>query len=188
MSQRKATTLMIVGIVGFSALFVGAFMVPGHRRLTAKQDQVVAGSNEVRDLQQDLGSVSDLYAAIVDLESQLKADRRRLPNDRSVGDFLSDLADALSQCDVADYVVQPLPVLEVNPDAVPDSHAVAARTRVIPFKVEFDGTFAQTFEMMGRIEAFRRSTHVAGLRIANDKNQLGRLRVEMELHTYQYDG
>lgn len=188
MSQQKATILMIVGVLGVSALFVGAFMVPGHRRLMEKQDQIVAGSNEVRDLQQDLGSVSDLYAAIVDLESQLKEDRRRLPSERSVGDFLSDLADALSQCNVMDYVVQPLPMLEVAPDAVPESHAVAARTRVIPFKVVFDGTFAQTFDVMGRIESFRRSTHVAGLRIVNDKNQLGRLHVEVELHTYQYDG
>lgn len=188
MSQRKATTLMIVGIVGFSALFVGAFMVPGHRRLKEKQEQVVAGSNEVRDLQQDLGSVSDLYAAIVELESQLKEDRRRLPSERSVGDFLSDLADALSHCNVMDYVVQPLPVLEVKPGTVPESHAVAAGTRVLPFKVVFDGTFAQTFDVMGRIESFRRSTHVAGLRIVNDKDQLGRLHVEVELHTYQYDG
>ncbi len=188
MSQRKATILMIVGIVGFSALFVGAFMVPGHRRLSDKQSRIVTGSNEVRDLQQDLGSVSDLYAGIIKLESQLKEDRRRLPSDRSVGDFLSDLADALGQSEVVDYVVQPLPALEVHRNRVPDSHAVMAQTLVIPFRVEFEGTFAQALDILNRVEDFRRSTHVADLRMFNDKNHLGRLRIQIELHTYQYDG
>jgi len=185
-SMRKLNLVVVLAVCVVTAAFGLALVRPGLAELKACEDQVAAEQTKVQQTQDELGSISGLYASILRLDEEVRDFRLRLPAERRFGEFLSELSQCLEESAVTDYAVQPKPVLAVVDPNLPASLRLAAGSNILPVNVSFRGTFSQVFTFLSNVESLPRLVRVESFRLVNDENRPGKVKVDMTLHTYQY--
>lgn len=188
MSMLKLNLVAVLAVCGLTAAFGLGLVRPGLGELAASQNQVADEQAKVQQAQNELGSVSNLYASIMQLDEAVRDFRSRLPAERRLGEFLSDLSASLEKHRVADYMVQPKPVLKVEDSRLPLSLKLVSGASILPVNVSFRGTFTQVFEFLSDVEGLPRLVHVESVKLTNDEEYPGKVGVDITLHTYQYDG
>ena len=141
-------------------------------------------SKQVELAQREVGDVSELYASILRLNEKTKSFRERLPVSRRLGEFRNDLEHCLRNSGITYYRPQELQAMEVNPEKLPASLALAEGTTILPIKLSFGAKFSQVFEFLKRLESLERLAHVESMEIENSEEQAGQLSVQMIIHAY----
>ncbi len=188
MSVLKLNLAVVLVVCVLTIAFGLGLLRPGLSELRACQDQIADEQAKVQESQNQLGSIGDLYASIMQLDEEVRNFRVRLPVERRFGEFLSELSRSLDNSRITDYMVQPKPVLKVEALTLPESLKLAAGMSILPVNVSFRGTFAQAFEFLSEVEQLPRLVRVEALKLINDENRPGKVSVEVTLHTYQYEG
>ncbi len=184
MSKLKLNLIAVGVVVLLTAGFAFGFVVPGVRKLRGQRDRVAAEAAQVRADQRQLGNVSELYESIVELDKTMGDFRARLPEQRSFGDFLNSVSDNLKQAHVEGFSVHPKPAVELDESRLPPPLAIAKGTILLPVRISFDGTLAQVVDFQRRMEALPRLSHVESMKLTNDEDRPGVVRVDLLLITY----
>lgn len=179
--------LIVVGLVLVStAAFAWGLLIPGEKELSHRYERIDVELDQVARLQHEVGSVSDLYASILALDQEVSGFRRRLPADRKLGEFLSDLSRCLESSGIADYSIQPKPAIELDAERLPEEFKLAKGTTILPVHLTFDCSFATVFQFLDCVESLQRVSHLEAMNIENHESTPGQLSVKLELHAYHH--
>lgn len=184
MSMFKLNLVIIGVVLATAAAFTWGMFLPGLDELRERRGRISAGLDEIAQTQRAVGDVGSLYASIQSLNEEMRNFREQLPTERRFGEFLNDLSGCLEQSKIADYAIQPMPLMVVDPVQLPEDLKLAEGTVILPVRVLFDSSFEYVFDFLSRMESLKRVCHVESLELVNDESRPGHVRIEMELHTY----
>lgn len=179
--MNMAAVGIVIVLGGAFALF---FLRPGVQKLDAARNDAAQQVERVKEKQAALGSVSDLYASILELGRQMMDFRKQLPSDRQFGEFLNYLSESFRRCHIENYVVEPKPALIIEKTSVPEDLTLLAGTTVLPVRIEFQTDFPAMVKFLNRLEKNTRLSHVESIKLVNDEVKPGRVKADMVLHTY----
>jgi Tfp pilus assembly protein PilO len=188
MSIRRLNVIVVGSVLGLTALFLAALLLPGVRDLRRQRARIGEELQAVAARQQEVGHVGELYASNLEMERQVREQRRQLPADRQFGEFLNALSESLRRRKIGQYVVQPGPEQTLDEARLPDPLRVAAGTAILPVRISFEGSFAQVFDFLKDVEDLPRLSHVESMKVRNDEHGPGRVRAEIVLHTFHQPG
>jgi len=184
------TLRMNIGVVALVLVSTGAFawglLIPGEKKLRKQYDQIDTELEQVARLQLEVGSVGDLYASILALDREVSGFRQQLPAERKLGEFLSDLSRCMESSGIVDFSIQPRPVIEVDPERLPDDFKLAKGTAILPVQLNFEGSFANVFQFLDCVESLQRVSHLETMNMDNHESTPGHLTVKLELHVYYH--
>lgn len=184
MSIVRLNLIVIGAVVAVTSSFACGLLIPGMGALAQARADLSRKIATVRADQEKVGSVSDLYASIMDMDEQMWDFRKRLPAERQFGEFLNELSENLRKSGIDDYLVQPRPGRPLDGTKLPASMKLAKGTIILPVSVSFRGSFEALFDFLKKMESLSRLSHVANLKMVNDENGPGRVGVEVVFHTY----
>ncbi len=179
---------MNVGAVAVVLVLTGAFvfglLMPGLKELNAARAELANKVSTVAAAQQNADDLTELYQSILQMRERARDQRRRLPVDRQIGEFLKDLSENLKKCGIDDYTVQPRRPQLLEAAGLPAELQLVDGTTVLRVGVSFVASFPQTFEFLRAMQEQPRLFHVESLNLAGGGAAPGRLEVEMVLNTY----
>lgn len=185
MTTTKLNLAAIGAVLVLAATFALGFLRPGLRRLASTQDLVVEKLSAVRDKQQSLGDVSQLYASIVEQDLQMHDIHAQLPARRRFGEFLRDLSNYLEENGIADFLVEPQLPQPIDDQNVPTSLRFVSGTHVLPVQLSFDCSAEQLVAFLDAVESLSRLSQVDKLLVKNHDSDPGRVSVELTITAYQ---
>jgi len=186
MTLRKLNLIVVGGVVGLTGLFAAALFLPRTKQLKHLREDLSQRSQAVRAEQEQIGNVSEIYAAILEMDRRKEDDRRKLPLERQFGDFLKALSDRLGQAGIEQNVVKQKPEYRLDDAKLPAELKRAKGTGILPVRVSFDSTPGQLFEFIKSVESMPRLSHVGSLEVANDETNPGRVHADITLHTFYH--
>jgi len=184
MTIRKLNIIVIATVVVLTGAFVGVLLMPGAKELKRRREELAQQMRAVRDEQQRIGNVSEIYAAILEMDHRLADYQQRLPPERQFGEFLQSLSDRLKMAGIDQNMVMQKPEQGLDDSKLPASLKSAHGTGILPVQVSFDSTFNQLFDFLKSVEMMPRLSHVESLSVANDEASPGRVHADITLHTY----
>ncbi|MBI5765118.1 MAG: type 4a pilus biogenesis protein PilO [Planctomycetes bacterium] len=184
MTLKKLNLTVAGSAIGATAIFLGALVIPGTKKLNAQRTAVKEQLIAVQQEQQAIGNVADVYASLVELTNRNRDFRKKLPVERQFGEFLQALSDTMNRHGIEEGAVQQKAELQVDATALPTHLALIKGTGILPVEVGFDATFQQLFDFLSGVQALPRLSHVESLKITNDEQSPGRIHAELVLHTY----
>ena len=184
MNSMKLNVIAVGTVVVLTAGFGFGVVRPGLKEVQAQHEQLTTEALHVRDEQQCVGDIADLYASIVALNARMQDFRRRLPEGREFGEFLNQLAENLRKSSIDDYTVEPRQAVLVDEAKLPESLSNVRGTHLLPVRVEFEGRFENIVEFIHLLEALPRLSHVENVRMVNRESRPGHVGVEFVIHTY----
>ena len=184
MSTMKLNLIIVGVVVTLTAGFAAGLLIPGVRDLDQARQEVADKLAVVQTEQQQVGNVSELYSSILQMDVQLTDFRKRLPEDRQFGEFLNDLSENLKRNQIDEYIVQPRPARPLDETKLPADRKLAKDTVILPVSVAFETSFTKLFEFLKSMEAMPRLYHVESLKVVNDEQRPGTVKVELGLQTY----
>ena len=184
MTARKLNVLSIVFVLGLTAVFVWGFALPGVRNLHELQDKATTELQVVEQERRELGDVSRLYASILELNEEVSSFEKRLPTDRMLGDFLSELSHCIASANIDDFAIQPKQELRLDEARLPAELTPAAGTIVLPVNVSFEGSFVEVCNLLDGIEKLDRLAHIEHVDIVNSEERPGHAMAAVVVHAY----
>jgi Tfp pilus assembly protein PilO len=168
-TEQVITAAAMFGVV---ALFIVCVHLPRQRTLNELCGQI-------RDLDQKLSQARQRCAVLMPLTRRVEALRahagdleERLPGDGRVGDFLQQLTEQLQQAQLASLEVRPAAPLQ------------AQRYTELPIRLGFQGTFANIYSFLGRLEGLARTKRIVELNLAADAAKPDVVRADMVLSIF----
>lgn len=180
----RLNLIVVLSVSAVTCAFFFGLLMPGLGELERQRAEVKALSAAVEAEQDLVGNVSETYASILVLEKQMENFRELVPRRRRFGEFLSSLSDQLRGARIRDYVVKPLPPLELVADQLPETVRLTAGTTILPVHVEFDADLEKVFDLLSRVDRMPRLSSVESMSLASADDRPGALHVKITLHTY----
>ena len=141
-------------------------------------------ADQVEEEQRRIGSASETYSAILELERALRGFRERVPAERRFGEFLSTLSECLKSAGVDDYVVKPRPARRIDADRLPADLEQIRGATILPVHVAFGGRLAKCFEFVRQVESLTRTAVVESMTLRADQAESPELLMDVVIHTY----
>jgi Tfp pilus assembly protein PilO len=186
MTLRKLNLIVVGGVVFLTGLFVAALFMPRTNHLKQVREEASRRSQAVRAEQEKIGNVSEIYAAILEMDRRREDNRCKLPVQRQFGEFLKALSDRLVLAGIEENVVRQKPEFRLDDDRLPPELKRARGAGLLPVHVAFDSAPNQFFDFLKSIESLPRLSHVETLVVANDETNPGRVHAEITLHTFYH--
>ena len=184
MTIMRLNLIVLVTVVVLTGGFVAGLLVPGVKDLRRVRQEVTEQVGAVQAAQGQVGNVSELYASILRTGEQLADFRLHLPEDRQFGEFLNDISENLKRCEIVEYVVQPRPARQLDDSRLTPSFKLAKGTVILPVFVSFETDFGKLFDFLKHMETLPRLFHVESMKLSNNEEQPGLVKVELILQTY----
>ena len=186
MSAMRMNLVVIGVVLALSGTFALALMLPGTKKMSAKQAEVSDALKEVQNKQAELGNVSELYASIQAMDQQTKDYREKLPEDKAFGEFLRAVSANLKKEGIEDFVVQPHEPMSIDDTRLSPSYLSAKGTIVLPVSLQFETDLGKLFGFLSQMDKLTRLSTVENMTLLNNENKPGHVAVEMMVHTYQH--
>jgi Tfp pilus assembly protein PilO len=186
MSVLRLNAMVIGVVLALTGGFVIGLLLPGNRKLSARQAEVNSVLQDVKGKQEELGNVGDLYGSIQALDQQMKDYRQKIPADKAFGEFLRDVSGNLKKQGIEDFVVQPRAPLSIDSTNLPHVYQPAAGTVILPVSLQFESSMDKLFGFLASMDELKRISNVESMNLVNDESKPGHIVVEMMLHTYQH--
>ena len=184
MSEFRLNLIVVLMVALITIAFAFGVMFPGFREHDRRAAEVAVLAARVEEEQRRIGSVSETYTAILELERAMRGFRERVPAERRFGEFLSTLSECLKSAGVDDYVVKPTPARRIDADRLPADLQQIRGATILPVHVAFAGRLARCFEFVRRVESLTRTTGVESMTLRADKADSPELSMEVVIHTY----
>ncbi len=168
------------GVKLLGALVLGAAMVTGglyftvfksqRAANTAAQTKLEAKQRENRELEAYRPKLADIERQLVSLKQQLEIERRIVPDEKEVDNFMRMVSGEARKAgvEIRRYTSKPYSAKEFYTE--------------VPFEVEFDGPYYSMLGFFDRLTKVERIVNVSGLAVASTRKPSD----AHARHTYQY--
>lgn len=184
MSPLRLNLIVLGAVVVIAGGFTLGLLRPGLRELDDRRAQLSAEVQQMRQRQEAVGNIGELYSSIVSMDELMQTFRKRLPTHQQVGEFLRDVSDALAKCGIKDYVVEPGMPHPVDENRIPADKQIVKGTVIIPVSLSFDCEFDSLASFLDRLEGLERLNHLAWMNVTNDTTVPGQVHVEVVIHAF----
>ena len=93
MSEFRLNLMVVLVVAIITIAFAFGVMFPGFREHDRRAAEVAVLADRVEEEQRRIGSVSETYSAIMELERAMRGFHERVPDERRFGEFLSTLSE-----------------------------------------------------------------------------------------------
>jgi Tfp pilus assembly protein PilO len=168
-TEQLITAVAMLGVV---ALFIVCVHLPRQRTLRELRGQIHALDQKLSQTQRRCAVLMPLTRRVEALRANASALEERLPRDGQVGGFLQQVAEQLQQTQLASLEMRPAAPLRDQ------------RFTELPIRLGFQGTFANVYSFLGRLEALARTKRIVELDLAADAGNPDVVRADMLLSIF----
>jgi Tfp pilus assembly protein PilO len=184
MSPLRLNMMVVAVVVLLAGGFTFGLLMPGFKSVKECEAQAAESLAKVKEDQSSIGNVSEIYAAILKMDEEMKGFDKRLPGDRQFGEFLNEVSACLKKSEVTDYSLAPQTPLALDEQKLSGDLKAAKDVMILPVGISFRGRFAQVFSLLDCLEKLDRLSQLEKMTVKNDERHPGFVRVEFVLHTY----
>jgi len=168
MSHRRQQTWVYIIAGLFVCDFVLCGYLPSQQRLRALRQAQAQQRQTIEMAAAQSAELSGLERRLHDMEKQVAQFERRVPADRTLGTFLQQIAETMTDCHLTDQVV------------LPGQEKQTEDLNCIPIHVACNGTLANLFRFFAKLQSLDRLVRIENVTLGNDTDLTGQLGVQIE--------
>jgi Tfp pilus assembly protein PilO len=165
-----------LGIFAAIAVLIGVFAVlqycplrsSAHAMEKLKSAQISATSKT----EEQIKNLPSLRTQLVQMQAEIGDYNRKIPNDRSLGVFLQEIADVMNKHNLGEQMVQP------------DSEVAVDGLMCIPVRMQCKGSLRQIFEFFRSLGAVERLIRIEQVQLKNDSDLSGTITMTAKGNIY----